>query len=500
MNNSHFLPLAALRSASSYDSSRKIKIYDSLNGTKADFLPIASPTVRMYVCGLTPYDHPHIGHACNGVRFDMVRRYLSYRNLDVQFQTNLTDIDDKIIKRATDTGENPAVFTERYSREYDEGVTQLGVLPPTYFTKVTECLPEIRKFIADLITRGFAYVTATGNVYFDIEKKADYGKLSGQRLNELMTGTRDREPDPEKKNPVDFALWKRDDSVLSGESEWGQGRPGWHIECSAMIHATLGSHIDIHGGGLDLKFPHHENEIAQSEAHSDTFVNIWMHSGLLTVEGTKMSKSLGNFFTIAQALEKFGGELIRFVILRHQYRSEIGFSDQLFRENLNSLVDFYKVLGRAHALEALQDSAVGSNETSRALIAEFEESMDNDFHTPGALVALSTALATLRKALDSGTTDTPLASTIRGLGAVLGLFQTDARKLYTDCIGFSCRSRNMEVKSLEQVEGLVSERTAARQAKDFARGDAIRAELSAIGVEVADGKGGQASDWRFLVS
>lgn len=496
--------MSAPRSSAPYlNSPRKIRMYSSLGGEKKEFIPIdtssPTPVVRMYCCGLTPYDHPHIGHASAALRFDILRRYLTYRNLNVLFQTNVTDVDDKIINRAQETGETPSTFTEQFTKELFDGLTQLRAEAPTYLTKVTEMIPQIIRFIEGLIEKNFAYATASGNVYFDISKKSDYGKLSGQKISELLSGTRDREPDPEKHSPLDFALWKRDESVLSYDSKWGRGRPGWHIECSAMIHETLGERIDIHGGGLDLKFPHHENEIAQSEGHNNgAFVNFWAHAGLLTINGTKMSKSLGNYFTLNQALERFGGELIRFVMLRHHYRSEIGFADAIFRENLNSLCDLYKILDRAGKKTSFSDADYGASAEAEELIAQFEESMDNDFQTASALVSLSEAAAKVRKMLDTDDAKSiaALAATIRGLGQVLGLFEVPVEQVLTECLRFSCVSRNQPPQTVANIQAMIAQRQAARAAKDFATSDKLRDEFARFGVEVLDLKNGS-PDWRF---
>ena len=484
------------------ESARKIRLYNTLTGTKDEFIPIDStgpnPKVLMYYCGLTPYDHPHIGHASAALRFDILRRYLSYRKLNVQFQTNVTDVDDKIINRANTTKENPAEFTVRFTEELFSGLDKLNTIRPDFLTKVTDTVPQIIVFIEDLIKSEFAYATPSGNVYFDISKKADYGKLSGQKISELLNGTRDREPDAEKKSPLDFALWKRDDSVLSYPSIWGQGRPGWHIECSAMIYETLGKHIDIHGGGLDLKFPHHENEIAQSEGHHGVFANFWVHAGLLTIDGAKMSKSTGNFFTVDQARERFGGELIRFVMLRHHYRSEIGFTDALFRENLNALCELHKVIANAKVVTGFSEPDYGVSLESSQLIAEFEEAMDNDFQTPGALVALIEAGKKLRVQLDKNELDAAkaLAATVAGLCEVLGLLSFSSNVVIDECLKFSCISRSTPIQTAVSIDKLLTDRQTARVSKDFASSDRLRDELTQYGVEVLDAKG--TSGWRFL--
>jgi cysteinyl-tRNA synthetase len=492
-----------LKSKSEYRASaRKISIYNSLGGEKKPFDPIdKSPfntEVKMYVCGLTPQDHSHIGHGLIGMRFDIIRRYLAYRRLNVTFVQNVTDIDDKIIEKVKTTGEDPIAMTRRFTDEFYACLGKLHVLPVDRLTKVTECVPEVVRFVEELVKKGYAYSTPDGSVYFDVSKKDDYGKLSNQNTSMLFESVR-KELDKQKRSPLDFALWKRDESSsLSQPSPWGVGRPGWHIECSVMIHESLGDHIDIHGGGLDLKFPHHENEIAQSEAYSGgAFSDIWMHSGLLNINGQKMSKSLHNFIRFVDAIDTYGTALLRFVVARHHYRSAIDFADKLFRDNCNSLLDFHRLFGRvpdaAVSSSLMEDSEVSS------LLEQFEIAMDNDFNAPEALVALEQFRAKIVATLDKGGDVTAeikhRVGVLKELGQILGLFFDSLDEVESQ--GLSWLGKSLGVTPIEpkEVEALLAERVAARAAKDFQRSDEIRNDLAKRGVEVLDSKAGVT--WRF---
>ncbi|MCO6430175.1 MAG: cysteine--tRNA ligase [Deltaproteobacteria bacterium] len=492
-----------VRSSSKYlSSARKIQIYNSLGKAKQPFLPIDKsdpPRVKMYVCGLTPYDSAHMGHVVPALAFDLVRNYLTYRNLQVNFVQNVTDIDDKIIDRVRKTGEDPRALTEGVTERFYAALKEMRVGTPDRIVKVSETMPQIVSYIEALIKKGFAYATKDGNVYFDIAKKSDYGKLSNQKLSELLSGVRvDSEKD--KRHALDFALWKNDpDSTLSVNSPWGVGRPGWHIECSVMIDHTLGSPIDIHGGGLDLKFPHHENEIAQSEAYSKgDFVRYWMHVGLLTVEGTKMSKSLGNFLTIEDAYEQYGPELIRYIFLVHHYRSNVNLSDQAFIENLNGLWDFYRTVELVRARFGAGDPASDHGPIA-ALRSSFESAMDDDFNSPVAIVALRQALSELRKLLTAppekraDSEITSLTAAIVEYGRVLGLFQFDCGEVFSQMLRFTARILKIQVPSLEAIASILKDREDARSKKDYQRSDKLRDELKALGLEYMDTKGLQLS-------
>ena len=492
-----------LQSACHYRAGRKISIQSTLGGERIPLDPIDQavefPVVKMYVCGLTPQDHPHVGHGLVAVRFDMIHRYLEYRKLNVRYVQNVTDIDDKIIAKTLAQGVDPLKMTREYTDEFYEQCERLHVLPVDTLTRVTEVVPEIISFIEKLIDRGFAYATPEGNVYFDVAKKDDYGKLSNQNTSKLYESVR-KELDKEKRSPLDFALWKRDESTsLSKPSPWGTGRPGWHIECSVMIHETLGDRIDIHGGGLDLKFPHHENEIAQSEAYSgQTFSNIWMHSGLLNIDGQKMSKSLNNFVILSEGIAKYGAAPFRFAVARQHYRSNIDLTDRLFRENLNSLLEFHRLFERVLTAPIQLDSGTLASD-SRAIIDAFEEAMDNDFNSPEALVVLEKARTRAIQEVDVGVSISDAlrerVAVIRELGKVLGLFIDSLSVVEAEGLRLAGRVAGSDALTPEQVQSIVAERSEARASKNFARSDELRAKLVAHGVDVLDSKSG--SSWRF---
>jgi cysteinyl-tRNA synthetase len=492
-----------LRSQNEYRASaRKITIYNTLGGEKRVFEPIdqspVAPKVKMYVCGLTPQDHSHMGHGLMAIRFDLIRRYLMYRRLDVYFVQNVTDIDDKIIAKEKELGVDPMAMTREFTDEFYATIGKLNVLPVDKLVKVTECVPEVITFIQELIKKGFAYATDDGSVYFDVAKKDDYGKLSNQNTAMLYESVR-KELDKEKRSPLDFALWKADQSTtLSRPSPWGIGRPGWHIECSVMIHETLGDHIDIHGGGLDLKFPHHENEIAQSEAYTGgSFSDVWMHSGLLNINGQKMSKSLNNFVRLTDALERYGTEPLKFVIARHHYRSSIDLSDKLFRDNLNALLDFHRLFARVPNAR-INETLLSDGETV-AVMSAFEAAMDNDFNSPEALVALEQFRAKIVQALDAAGAPTAeiehRVGVLRELGAILGIFFEGPDVIETQGLTIIGHILNASPCTPSEIQALLTERVESRAAKNFARSDEIRKELAARGVEVLDSKAG--STWRF---
>lgn len=461
------------------------------------------PKLRMYVCGLTPQDHPHLGHGVMAMRFDIARRYLMYRRLNVFFMQNVTDIDDKIIAKVLSTGVDPLQMTREYTDEFYRELRRLHVLPVDHLARVTECVPQIISFIEELVAKGFAYATPLGNVYFDVAKKEDYGKLSNQNVSMLFESVR-KEAERDKRSPVDFALWKSDSSTqLSHPSPWGVGRPGWHIECSVMIHETLGSRIDIHGGARDLKFPHHENEIAQSEAHSgEVFASIWMHCGLLNIDGQKMSKSLGNFVKLGDGINRYGVAPLRCAVARQHYRSSIDLSDQLIRETLHSLLDFHRLFARVPTDGLASSSSAITDQVTTRVIEDFEAAMDNDFNSPEALVALEKSRAAIVSELDAlpPGSPTPQALTervyvLRQLGAILGLFFDPLESVEAEGLRIAAAAAGGTPLTPAAVRALVEERAAARAAKDFARSDELRRQLNAHGVDVLDTKAG--SSWRF---
>ncbi|MFH1818279.1 MAG: cysteine--tRNA ligase [Pseudomonadota bacterium] len=452
-----------------------LHITNSLTRTKEEFVPLTPGVVRMYVCGMTVYDLCHLGHARVFVVFDMVTRWLRASGYRVDYVRNITDIDDKIIKRAHDNGETPAELTGRFIAAMHEDERALGVLPPDHEPRATEYVAQMLALIGQLIANGLAYPAPNGDVYYSVRAFPAYGRLSGKSLDELRAGER-VDIDPNKRDPMDFVLWK---AAKPGEpawdSPWGPGRPGWHIECSAMSAELLGQHFDIHGGGQDLQFPHHENEIAQSEgAHGCTFVNYWLHNGFVRVDNEKMSKSLGNFFTIREVLEKYDAEVVRFFILRAHYRSPLNYSDAHLDDARGALTRLYTALKNAPA------TAIGPD-WSQPAAQRFQASMDDDFNTPEALAVL------FELAGEANRGDAAAAQTLRSLGGVLGLLQREAA-------GFLQAGTTAGGLSEAEIESLIVARQAARKAKDFAESDRIRAALTAAGVVLEDGAGG--TTWR----
>ncbi|BAV33172.1 cysteinyl-tRNA synthetase [Sulfuricaulis limicola] len=458
-----------------------LQIYNSLTRKKEPFTPITPGQVRMYVCGMTVYDYCHLGHARVMVVFDMVVRYLRARGNQVTYIRNITDIDDKIINRAKENGEDIGALTERFIRAMNEDAATLGVLPPDQEPRATVHMPQIRDMIARLVERGFAYAAKNRDVYYRVRKFEPYGALSGKTLDELKIGAR-VEVDEDKDDPLDFVLWK---AAKPGEpqwdSSWGPGRPGWHIECSAMSHACLGSHFDIHGGGMDLKFPHHENEIAQSEAATGSkFVNTWMHVGFVRLNQEKMSKSLGNFFTVREVLKKFEPEVVRYFILGSHYRSPLDYSDENLQGAKSALTRLYL------ALKDLPPAEAGGG--AAAWEQKFHAAMDDDFNTPGALAVLFELARDINKLReDSGiAAAAPLGATLRRIGGVLGLLQSDPQTFL--------RGGTDDGLTDAQIEALIARRSEARKNRNWAESDRLRDELKAQGVILED-TAGQTS-WR----
>lgn len=462
-----------------------LKIYNTLAREKQVFTPIVAGKVSMYVCGMTVYDYCHLGHARVMVVFDMVSRWLRASGYDVTYVRNITDIDDKIIKRANENGETIAQLTQRFIEAMDEDSAKLGVLRPTIEPKATEFVDGMIKMIAALIEKGFAYVADNGDVFYSVNNFAGYGKLSGKSLDDLRAGER-VEVDTHKKDPMDFVLWK---AVKPNEPSWdspfgkngGKGRPGWHIECSAMSSHYLGEHFDIHGGGQDLQFPHHENEIAQSEAaHSHDgkpcqMVNYWMHNGFVRVDDEKMSKSLGNFFTIRTVLEQYDAEVVRFFILRAHYRSPLNYSDV-------HLDDAKVALNRLYtALRGLQVNTVVID-WQQSQAASFKAAMDDDFNTPEALAVLFDLANEVNKTKSSAA-----AELLKGLAGLVGLLQRDPDVyLQGPADGRSDEALN--------VDRLIIQRNEAKQSKNFAEADRIRKQLADAGIVLEDSP--QGTTWR----
>src|SRR5688500_8545124 len=398
-----------------------LKIYNTLAREKQLFTPIEAGKVRMYVCGMTVYDYCHLGHARMMVVFDMVQRWLQASSFDVTYVRNITDIDDKIIKRAHENNESIEALTTRFIREMEEDAAALGVAPPSFEPRATRHVEDMIVMIRTLVDKNLAYAASNGDVYFAVHRFPGYGKLSGKSLEDLRAGERVI-IDPHKKDPLDFVLWK---AAKPGEpqwdSPWGPGRPGWHIECSAMGEHYLGEHFDIHGGGQDLQFPHHENEIAQSEgAHDHPFVNYWMHNGFVRVNEEKMSKSLGNFFTVREILARYQPEVVRFFILRAHYRSPLNYSDEHLEDAKRALDRLYVALKGSGS-----SAAVAPVDWNEPRAARFREAMDDDFNTPEAIAVLFDLANTINK-----THQPHLASLMKALGGVLGLLQQDPRQYF----------------------------------------------------------------------
>jgi cysteinyl-tRNA synthetase len=459
-----------------------LKIYNSLSRNKQTFTPIETNKVRMYVCGMTVYDFCHLGHARVMVVFDMVSRWFRASGYDVTYVRNITDIDDKIIKRANENGETIDVLTQRFIDAMDEDSARLGIIRPDIEPRATQHIDGMIAMIAKLIEKGHAYHAANGDVFYSVRNFADYGKLSGKSLDDLRAGER-VDVDSNKKDAMDFVLWK---SVKPNEpnwdSPWGKGRPGWHIECSVMSAHHLGAHFDIHGGGQDLQFPHHENEIAQSEAtHNCQMANTWMHNGFVRVDDEKMSKSLGNFFTIRTVLEKYDAEVVRFFILRAHYRSPLNYSDVHLDDAKASLTRLYTAL-RGHEVSA------HNIDWSHPQAARFKAAMDDDFNTPEAMVVLFDLANELNKTKELAT-----ANLLFNLASVVGLLQRDSNAFLQGVFVFEGLPAEVSYTP-NNIEELIQGRIEAKKSKNFAEADRIRKELAEAGIVLEDTL--QGTTWR----
>ena len=463
-----------------------LRIYNSLTRQKQDFVPITPGQVRMYVCGMTVYDYCHLGHARVMVAFDVVRRWLRASGLAVTYVRNITDIDDKIIKRAQENKEAVDALTARFIAAMDEDNAALGVEKPDREPRATAHVPGMLKMIETLERVGLAYKAANGDVNYSVRKFPDYGKLSGKSLDDLRAGER-VEVDLGKQDPLDFVLWKKaKEGEPAWDSPWGKGRPGWHIECSAMSGELLGPHFDIHGGGQDLQFPHHENEIAQSEgANQSKFVNYWMHNGFVRVDNEKMSKSLGNFFTVREILKQFDPEVVRFFITRTHYRSPLNYSDQHLEDAKQALTRLYTALKDVQAKP-------GKIDWSEPRAARFREAMDDDFNTSEAVAVLFDLANEVNKSHSEKD-----ATLLRTLAGVLGLLQREPLAfLQRDPREFLPSDSKEFLRAVDEarIKGLIEQRIAARKAKNFAEADRIRKELLDSGVVLEDGP--QGTTWR----
>ncbi len=461
-----------------------LKIYNTLTRNKEEFQPLEAGKVGMYVCGMTVYDYCHIGHARVMVVFDTIARYFRHQGYALTYVRNITDIDDKIIQRANENGEEFGKLTERFIDAMHEDECALGVLPPDIEPRATQSIPDIIAMIEALIGKGLAYVGSNGDVFYAVTKFKNYGQLSGKNLDDLQAGER-VDVDLAKRNPMDFVLWKMAKAnEPAWESPWGLGRPGWHIECSAMSTCCLGNHFDIHGGGMDLQFPHHENEIAQSEgATGEKYVNLWMHNGFVRINEEKMSKSLGNFFTVREVLQRYRPEIIRFFILSSHYRSPLNYSDEQLNDAGAALTRFYTAL---RGMRTVADAVA-----EEAYKARFEQAMDDDFNTPVALSVLFDLARELNKVKEADQEKAEvLAATLKYLGGLLGILQDDPEAFLK---GIS-HTADAETGALE-IEQQIQARIDAKKSKDWALADQIRDELKAQGVILEDAPDGTTS-WR----
>ena len=459
-----------------------LHIYNSLTREKEVFTPREAGKVGMYVCGITVYDFCHIGHARMFIVFDVLYRHLLALGLDVTYVRNITDVDDKIIARAAQNNEPVDVLTGRYIDAMWEDEAALSVLRPTHEPRATAAIAEMVALIQTLIDKGFAYAADNGDVFYSVAKFAEYGQLSGRKLDDMRAGERVA-VDPNKQDPMDFVLWK---SVKPDEpswpSPWGDGRPGWHIECSAMAKSLLGEQFDIHGGGMDLQFPHHENEKAQSEAaHGHTFARYWMHNGFVRVDEEKMSKSLDNFFTVRDVLEEYNGEEIRFFIINSHYRSPLNYSTAQLDASRAALQRLYIALrGVAHNPELGVDQSA---------IDRFDQAMNDDLNTPEAFAVLFDLATDINKQPDRHSDKAAvLANSLRALGGRLGLLQADPE------VALKAAPVKEGAMSSEQIDQLIAERIVAREEKNWARGDEIRDLLTEAGIVLEDAGG--KTTWR----
>ena len=458
-----------------------MKIYNTLTRRKEEFVPLKEGKVSMYVCGPTVYNYFHIGNARPFVVFDTMRKFLEYRGYKVKFVQNFTDVDDKIINRAKEEGISAGEVSEKYIEEYYKDAAALNVKKANVHPKVTETMADIIKFVEDLIEKGYAY-ESEGDVYYRARKFEGYGKLSGKNIDDLISGARIAVGE-KKEDPLDFALWKarKEESEIAWESPWGMGRPGWHIECSAMSKKYLGKTIDIHAGGEDLQFPHHENEIAQSEAcNGQCFANYWMHNGYINIDGVKMSKSLGNFKTVRDLLQHYDGEVLRFLILSGHYRGPIDFGPEILTQSQNGLARMRNAKSNLKHLIATGEGAM--TDAEKEALAGFDkfrerfvEVMDDDLNTADAISVVFELVTAINTAVKDGATKEfaqKALDVLMELTTVLGLLQQDPEEAAA------------EIEP--EVQALIDERQAARKAKDFARADEIRDQLKARGITLKD--------------
>ena len=464
-----------------------IRLYNTLTRKKEDFVTLEPNVVKLYVCGVTVYNDAHVGHAMSAIVFDIIRRYLEYRGYNVRHVMNYTDVDDKIINRANQLGEDPLKLSQRYIEDYANDLKNLNVLPATSNPQVSKTMPLIIEFIQGLIQKEAAYAASNGDVYFSVTKDKDYGKLSGRKLDDMQAGAR-IEVGEAKNHPMDFALWKAaKPGEISWDSPWGKGRPGWHIECSAMNLAELGEQIDIHGGGNDLIFPHHENEIAQTESYTGKqFSRYWIHNGMLQLGGEKMSKSLGNIVSIKDFLTTRDADVMRMLVLMGSYRAPLIFNDETQDAAEKSLDRLKSALRHASPSSSGLSAGTAAELAAQAeaIKQSFTDAMDDDFNTPLALAALHELVKAINTARDNGANDSQLEPAQKTLRELTGVF------------GLQLKEKTGSSENEAKVIALIAERTEARKQKQWARSDELRDQLKAMGVTIEDSKDG--TTWRWM--
>lgn len=463
-----------------------LRIYNTLTHRKEDFQTIEPNQVRLYVCGVTVYNDAHVGHAMSALVFDIIRRYLEYRGYKVKHVMNYTDVDDKIINRANQLGEEPIKLAERYIKDYDQNLRDLNILPPTKAPRVTGTMKEIQDMVKGLVDKGYAYAAPNGDVYFRVTRDKDYGKLSGRKLEDMQAGAR-IEVDEQKENPMDFALWKgAKPGEPSWDSPWGKGRPGWHIECSAMNLAEFGAQIDIHGGGNDLIFPHHENEIAQSESYTGKpFARYWIHNGMLQLGGEKMSKSLGNIISIKEFLSQRDADVMRMLVLSGNYRAPLLFNDETLDAAEKSLDRLKSGLrpGAPSAKGLSPEAASALDAQAEQTKSAFTDAMDDDFNMSLAMAALHELVKAINTARDNGATDEQLKTAQAALRELTGVF------------GLRLQEKKGSGDADKFVDLLVEVRGEVRKQKLWPLSDMIRDKLKELGVSIEDSKDG--TTWRW---
>ena len=458
-----------------------MKIYNTLTGKKQDFIPLIEGKVKMYACGITVSGEAHIGHAYQALIYDIIRKYLQKIGYDVTYARNYTDVDDKIIAKSKETGIPADIYAEQMIKNIDEQMSRLMVDEPTLWLKATQSIEDIIEFVSTLIEKGHAYPTEKGDVYFSVESFSSYGKLSHRNLEDAMNGVR-IDNDEMKKNPLDFALWKSaKEGEISWQSPWGEGRPGWHIECSTMNRKAFGDQIDIHGGGRDLIFPHHENEIAQTEALTGKqFASYWIHNGLIKVNGQKMSKSLGNSLFLKDLLDKYSPETIKFALLQTNYRGDINVTDNLFPDAERHLYEFYKIIKSATDKFGKLD---GEN---KEIDHSFNKAMDDDFNTALAISNLFGLFKAIKAKINANDVSALAdVNQIKKTYSLIGLFLTDESKFISDY-----ENKQQTEKLPENVLALAEQRVIARQNKDWALSDKLRDEIAELGYVIKDSKDG----------